>query len=363
MSTLKIAPPRAVRKPTRARLPRYVNVFVDRLGKQRSYFRRNGIRIALHGEIGSPEWWAVYAAALGGEPATAAPKAAPRIRPGTVGALIAAFVGQSAFGDLTRSTRRSYTRPLAVLREWAGDLPVAKLENQHVRKVVEAEWRKSLGAGNAMLVAIRALQKIAQAQGHPALDWTIGLHKRRPADRDGHHIWLAAEIAAYRAAHPLGLLARLVFELALGTGARRADLTRLGRQHISGGKIRFVPAKTKRRTNKPAVAVITPELQAALDLVPHDRLTFITGPAGQAITADHLGDLFQMWARAAGLPDRCRLHGLRKHLGSLLASKGAREYHVGAVLGITDPGTIAVYTRGREVDELAEAAFAHLNAG
>jgi hypothetical protein len=47
---------------------------------------------------------------------------------------------------------------------------------------------------------------------------------------------------------------------------------------------------------------------------------------------------------------------------SSLASKGAGQYEIGAVLGITDPGTIAVYTRGRDVDELAERGFARLNA-
>jgi integrase len=172
------------------------------------------------------------------------------------------------------------------------------------------------------------------------------MRKRLPANRDGHHIWTGDEVAAYRAAHPLGSLARLVFELAIGTGWRREDLTKVGRQHVSSGKIRFVPQKTQRRTGKMAVAVITPDLQAALDLVPRgDRLTFILGPGGREVTPDHLGDLFREWCREAQLPARCTLHELRKHLGSTIASRGGGQYEVGAVLAIDDPKTIAVYTR------------------
>lgn len=271
------------------------------------------------------------------------------------------MLGAAAFReDLGKSTRRAYLRPVAVLRKLIGDMPVPKLTNSDFRSIVESEWRQSIGTGNAMLVCLHRLQKVAQSQGHLALDWCIGLNKRYPADRSGHHIWTLDEVVAYRAKHPLGSMARLVFELAIGTGLRRVDLTKVGRQHVSGGKIRVTAQKTERITGKVAVAVISADLRAALDLVPHDRLTFIVGPGGEQITPDHLGDLFKDWCCEAQLPDRCRLHGIRKHLGSSLASHGAGPYEVGSVLAISDPKTIATYTRGRDADVLAERAFARL---
>jgi hypothetical protein len=97
--------------------------------------------------------------------------------------------------------------------------------------------------------------------------------------------------------------------------------------------------------------------------MPSVALAFIVGPGGQSITPDHLGDLFKAWCREAGLPARCTLHGLRKFLGSKLASTGSDQYGVGAVLGISDPKTIAVYTRGRDIDVLDERAFARLETG
>ena len=44
--------------------------------------------------------------------------------------------------------------------------------------------------------------------------------------------WGAAEIAAYREAHPLGTTARLAIELLLNVAARRGDAHELGLQHV-----------------------------------------------------------------------------------------------------------------------------------
>jgi hypothetical protein len=225
MSTLNVASPRVGRKPTRPRKPRYTNPFKDRHGKQRCYFRRNGIRVAMRAEMYTPEWWVEYGGLLGGQPPTPPKPTLPRVRPGTIDALITIMLGAAEFReDLGRSTRRAYRRPVAVLSEFIGDIAVGKLTNAHFRSIVEAEWRQSLGAGNAMLVCLHRLQKIAQSQGYPALDWCIGLSKRYPANRDGHHSWTLDEVLEYRAAHPPGTMARLV--LACGwhrTAARGPD--------------------------------------------------------------------------------------------------------------------------------------------
>jgi integrase len=156
-----------------------------------------------------------------------------------------------------------------------------------------------------------------------------------------------------------------VFELAHETGLRRGDLCLVGRQHVirdklKGDIIRIVPRKTSDSTGATATAEITDELRAALDLVPRDRLTFIVGADGEQITPNHLGWLFQGWCREAGLPDRCRLHGLRKRLGARLADVDNDTWAIGAVLGDTDPKSIKVYTTGRDTTALARRAFSRL---
>src|SRR4051812_20309791 len=104
---LDIARPRTARKPTQPRLPRYVNTFIDRHGQPRCYFRHNGMRVALRGEIGSPAWWREYSEALAGRAvATMRLPATPRVRAGSVASVIAAFFASAEYQNLRAISRR-----------------------------------------------------------------------------------------------------------------------------------------------------------------------------------------------------------------------------------------------------------------
>jgi hypothetical protein len=77
------------------RLP-YVNVYTDRHGNVRRYFRKRGHKpVPLPGIPGSAEFMAAYQEALGGP----APKTA-RQGPGSVGALIFDYLQSPAFTNL-----------------------------------------------------------------------------------------------------------------------------------------------------------------------------------------------------------------------------------------------------------------------
>jgi hypothetical protein len=57
---------------------------------------------------------------------------------------------------------------------------------------------------------------------------------------------------------------------------------------------------------------MTPELQAACDVMPKSHLTYIVTSYGKPRSKNGLGNDFAKWATEAGLPRRCRLHGLKK---------------------------------------------------
>jgi hypothetical protein len=57
---------------------------------------------------------------------------------------------------------------------------------------------------------------------------------------------------------------------------------------------------------------MSPELQAACDAMPKGHLTYIVTSYGRPRSKYGLGNDFAKWATAAGLPARCRLHGLEK---------------------------------------------------
>jgi len=63
---------------------------------------------------------------------------------------------------------------------------------------------------------------------------------------------------------------------------------------------------------------------------------------------------------AAGLPDRCVLHGLRKAAARRLAEAGCTEKEIAAVTGHTTLKEVARYTRAADQNRLAAGAVAKL---
>jgi hypothetical protein len=110
---------------TRIRL-RFVNEFRDRHGRVRRYFRRPGCKaVPLSGLPGSAEFMADYQAALTG---TRAPQKLPgedRVIPGTVYALVSAYLdcspgSTSPFQALAAETQRTRRNILEKFREAHG---------------------------------------------------------------------------------------------------------------------------------------------------------------------------------------------------------------------------------------------------
>ena len=83
-----------------------------------------------------------------------------------------------------------------------------------------------------MLKVLRVVLKHAVddkwIENNPAL----GVKRYRSRNPDGRHAWTESEIAQFQATHPINSRAGLAFALALYTGSRRADVARLGWQHV-----------------------------------------------------------------------------------------------------------------------------------
>jgi integrase len=193
----------------------HVHSFRNRHGTMVHYFRRRGCKgVRLRGLPGSSEFMRAYEAALGNvEPIVIG---ADRAKAGTVAATIGLMFASVAFADLADGTQRVRRNLLERLREAHGDKRIATIERKHVQAMVDAKAATPSGARNFLSV-IRLLMQFAIK---------AGLRE----DNSDH-------IAAYEARHPIGTMARLAFELALGTGQRRADLVKMGRQHLRGDMI------------------------------------------------------------------------------------------------------------------------------
>jgi hypothetical protein len=122
-----------------------------------------------------------------------------------------------------------------------------------------------------------------------------------------------AEVAQYRAYWPLGTQQRLVMKFALETASRRGEVVRLGPQHVYTGSEGDPRIRIQRIHGSEDVDIqISPELKAACDAMSKRHLTYIVTAYGNQRSKYGLGNDFAEWVRGAGLPDRCRLHGLKK---------------------------------------------------
>jgi integrase len=235
-----------------------------------------------------------------------------------------------------------------------GDVMVRDVAPKHVRAIIA-----DIESGHAKkhwLKTMRALFAHATEIGQREDDPSIGI-KVKGAGSDGYWTWLDEEIAQYRAHWPLGTAARLTLELALETASRRVELCQIGRQHLRGGRISIRRAKGCNGVSIP----VSPELSAALDATPSsDHLTLLVTHKGEPYAPDQLGLQFARWATAAGLPQRCRLHGLRKARSAQLATAGASTHEIMAVTGHKSLPELQRYAAKYDRSRAADAAMARL---
>src|SRR5262245_26547403 len=338
-------------RPVMRRPPKYVHGFLDRHGKPRFYFRRAGFkRMPLPGLPWSPEFMAAYEAALKGE-AKPIEIGANRTKPGTVNDAVIRYLRSVAFSGKATTTQAERRATLERFRWGHGDKRLGMLQEQHIGLIL-GNLRPF--AQRNMLHALRALMTFAKAENLIVNDPTVGYKLGRRKDSGGFKTWPEQYITAYRNRHKLGTTARLALELLLNVGSRRADVVKLGRQHLRNNEFSFNTQKTGTLIEG---LPLLPELQAALRAMPKgEQLTFLTTSFGRSFTAAGFGNWFREQCDEAGVPKGYAAHGLRKASATRLANEGATPHQLMAWFGWTTLREPARYTRAANKRKLARRA-------
>jgi integrase len=330
----------------------YVNSFVNRHGKVHRYFRRRGHKaIPLPGLPGSEAFMAAYSAALGGVPDKAREIGSDRTLPGTINALIVSYYKSEGWQRLALETRKTRYRIIERFRVRHGDKRVALLRREHV-EIMLAEIT-GLSAKRHWLKSIRGLLQCgvpSMIRDNPA----DGIKRIKLPKSGGHHTWTDDEIAQYRAHWPLGTQQRLVMEFALETTSRRGEVVRLGPQHVRNGRIRIERTHGSKDVDIP----MSEELQAACAAMPKVHLTYIVTAYGKPRSKFGLGNDFAEWATDAGLPARCRLHGLKKGGMRRLAEAGGTAHELMAISGHKTLTEVQRYTVDANMKLLVDSVMA-----
>ncbi len=111
--------------------------------------------------------------------------------------------------------------------------------------------------------------------------------------------------------------------LYIGVGATKFD------EMVADGRIRVVQQKTGARL----VITAHPDLKAILDAAPTDHVTILTTAYGKPFSVKGFGQFLSAAIAEAGLPSRCKAHGLRKAAARRLAEAERSAIEIMAVTG------------------------------
>jgi integrase len=339
-------------------------------GKARYYVRRPGrkkirIREVYKGADGNvtPEFLKAYFAALEILDRPSPPKT-PREE--TFYWLVDQYYRSAEFrgsDPLTQVDKRSVLNRFC---KTAGSLPYAALRKEDV-EASRDKRRETPGAADKLVKYLRALFVWAMDTS-TAGDRSKKLATFNPAigvakinETVGWHTWTKAEVAIYRAHHPIGTKARLALELMITVGARISDAARIGRQHEVEGWLKFVAWKNRNRKSRKIIeCVIRPELAEALAATPTGDMTYLVNDLGRPFTINGLGNKMREWCDAAGLP-QCSAHGLRKTAAVILAESGATASELCALFGWSKLETAEIYIREANKRTMVENTFTRLD--
>jgi integrase len=334
---------------------RFVNAFIDRHGKLRYYFRRPGSRsVKLPGLPGSIEFMDAYQAALA---TVAPPPPSPKhVLCGSLADVTAGYFRSAAFANLSQSSQRHYRTALKPVLEAHGHRLVRELPKTTARNVIEAIGASHPGMANLTRAALSQVMTYAIATGVRTDD----PFSRLPRYRLGtHHTWTDAELAQFERRWSLGTRERLAFALLLYTGQRGGDVVKMTRNDIVKEYIRVSQDKARRGTTNELMIPIHPALARALKAGPVVGMQhLITDARGRPLR--RLTDLIERAAQAAGLPGRCKAHGLRKAALRRLAEAGGTTKEIAAVSGHRSLSEIERYTARADQARLAQSAVAKL---
>ena len=334
---------------------RGVSVVRDRHGRLRYRLRRTvkgrTIDCYLPGVFGSAEFRAAYDGVTEGVRA-----AGRRAQPGTVGYLIATYLGSKGFQRLASTTRRDVRRRLDWVRVAVGEAKYAKIAPHHVAKLMERKGGPA--AANRLRKDLGQMFRFAARMHGFTGQNPAALADPHKTKKGGFRTWTNEEIETFRAVHATGTKARLALEILVNTGASRIDAIGFTRANIAGARIRYHRAKTGQAVDLP----ILPEFGRELSYLPPTQMVLLSREDGsKGYANESFGNLFRRWREEAGLSGLAA-HGLRKAGARRLAEAGATEFEVMSFLGHGTAREASRYVAAANRATLADSGMAKLGA-
>jgi integrase len=305
----------------------------------------------LAGRPGSPEFVASY------NEAVAQRRSQGR---GTLQSTVGKFRASSAFAKLSSSSKRAYSMYLKLIEAEFGDMPLAALNDRHVRRDF-LEWRDTLAdtprkADYAWTVLARVLSFAKDR----------AMISSNPCERGGRLYRADRVDLIWKEDHLDRLFAvaskeiKAAVTLALWTGQRQGDLLTLPWSAFDGEYLYVKQSKTGRRVRVPASA----ELRATIASLPKVGPIMLTSSNGRPWTSDGFRASFRKACAKAGI-DQLTFHDLRGTAVTRLAVAGCTESEIAAITGHGHKDVGVLFDRHylSRANALGESAISKLERG
>jgi integrase len=273
---------------------------------------------------------------------------------GTVNAALVSYYKQLSEAGLEESTKQNRRAILERFRADHGDKRIALMHKTALQNIINS---KTPAVQRNFKKAMRGFVEYCLNHGLMPTDPVQGV-KLAKMKTIGHHTWTVEEIEQYKTRHPAGSKARLALMLLLQTGHARADVVRMGRQHVKNGTLSMRRQKTKVQFDIP----LLPDLLTELELHPKAQLAFLATDRGRSFTPAGFGGWFRDRCDEAGL-EHCAAHGLRKAAAVWHALNGATAPELMAWFGWRSISEAQRYIEEANRIKLAESAGARIISG
>ena len=338
---------------------RYVNSFVDRHGHARHYFRCEVMKaIRLPGPFGSEAFMLAYQMALAGLPDAVAKRESGvrRAEPGTIGALGVSYYRSDAWLNLDLETRHLQPHNREVPRT-ACCQARRPLRCQHVENML-----KEIDGPSACRLWFKAIRPPLSGAVPTMLrdDPTLGIPTPKLLKTKGHHNLdrsptLTGIAAIGRAEHSSGSYSSSAWKRCPVAARWCGSVCSMS---APGRRASCVSGIARIHGSDDVDIRVSPELMAAIEAMPRAHLTFIVTAYGRPRSRFGLGTDFAKWAREAGLPNHCCLHGPARSIGYagvLMATPRTSLWPSPVAATLAE---VERYTKGADKRKLADQGMA-----
>lgn len=212
---------------------------------------------------------------------------------------------------------------------------------------VRDAWADRPGAADNLIKSIRAVYAWAIERGEIGHNPAAGIPPINRNPKGGATPWSAADLRAFKKAHPEGTTAHLWLTLQAFTACRIGDAIWLGReQEVTYNDQLWLEWQPRKKGSARVSIPILPPLFKATRAAQAIGPAYILNDQGHPFAStEALRVRVQRWCSAAGLSGRSS-HGVRKAVAELMAESGSSQHQIMAVMSHTEARTSEIYTKG-----------------